>query len=52
MLGEGQLTRELRLGGVNHSRIRKWVKTMYVLESIYHRETFLPQGEVDTTSKN
>jgi hypothetical protein len=37
--GEGQLTRELKLGGVNQDEMRKWVKTMYVLESTYHGET-------------
>jgi hypothetical protein len=50
MLGEGQLIRELKLGRVNHNRMRKWVKTVYVPESTYHRETFPPQREMDTTS--
>jgi hypothetical protein len=49
MLGEGQLIRELKVGGVNHNRMRKWVKTMYVPESTCHRETFPPQMETDTT---
>jgi hypothetical protein len=26
MLGEGQVIRELRLGGVNPDRMRKWVR--------------------------
>jgi hypothetical protein len=28
MLGEGQLIQELKPGGVNHHRIRKWGKTV------------------------
>jgi hypothetical protein len=48
-LGEGQLIRELKLGRVNHDRMRKCVKTVYVPESTYHRETFPPQRKVDTT---
>jgi hypothetical protein len=28
MLGKEQLTRELKLGGINHNRMRKWVKTV------------------------
>jgi hypothetical protein len=43
MLGEGQLIQELKLEGVNHKRMRKWVKNVYVSESTYHKETFLPQ---------
>jgi hypothetical protein len=46
----GQLIRELKLGGANHDRMRKWVKTVHVSESTNHRETFPPQKEVDTTS--
>jgi ferredoxin-NADP reductase len=42
MMGEGQLIRELR----------KWVKTVYVPECTYHRETFPPQEEADTTSSS
>jgi hypothetical protein len=42
MLEEGQLIRELRLGEVNHDRMKKWVKTVFVPESTYHREAFLP----------
>jgi hypothetical protein len=26
---EGQLMRELKLGGINHNRMRKWVKPVY-----------------------
>jgi hypothetical protein len=48
-LGEGQLIRELKLGEVDHHRMRKQVKTMYLPESTYHREIFPPQREVDTT---
>jgi hypothetical protein len=33
--GEGQLIRELKLEGVNHNRMRKWVKTVFVPESTY-----------------
>jgi hypothetical protein len=43
MLGEGQLIRELKLGAVKHDRMRKWIKTVYVPQSTYHREAFLPQ---------
>jgi hypothetical protein len=43
MVGEDQLIRELKLGGVNHHRMREWVKTVYVPESTRHREPFLPQ---------
>jgi hypothetical protein len=49
MLGEGQLIRELKLGGANHDRIKKWVKTLFLPESTCHRETFPPQREADTT---
>jgi hypothetical protein len=35
ILGEGQLIKELTLGGVNHSIMRKWGKTVYVPESTY-----------------
>jgi hypothetical protein len=37
MLGEGQLIRELKVGRINHDKIRKWVKT------------FLPQRKADIT---
>jgi hypothetical protein len=33
VLGERQLIRELKLGGVNHDRMRKWEKTVYMPES-------------------
>jgi hypothetical protein len=49
MLGEGQLIRELKLGRVNHDKMRKWVKTVYVPGNTYHRETFPAQREADTT---
>jgi hypothetical protein len=49
MLEEVQLIMELKLGEVNHDRMRKWVKTMCVPENTYHRKTFPPQKEVDTT---
>jgi hypothetical protein len=42
-LGKSQLIRILKLGGVNHHQMRKWLKTAYVPESTYHRETFPPQ---------
>jgi hypothetical protein len=42
------MIRELNLGGVNHGRVQKQVKT--VSESMYHRETFPPQREAETTS--
>jgi hypothetical protein len=32
------IIKELKLGGVNHDKMRKWVKTMYMPESTYHRE--------------
>jgi hypothetical protein len=38
-----RMIKELKLGGANHDRMRKWVKTVYVPESTYHRETFPPQ---------
>jgi hypothetical protein len=41
-MGEGQLIRELKLGGVNHDKKRKWVKTMYMPEDTYHRDILLP----------
>jgi hypothetical protein len=44
MLEEGQL-----IMGLNHSRMRKCIKTVYVLESTYHRETFPTKRKVDTT---
>jgi hypothetical protein len=47
MLGEDQLIRELKLGGVNHDRMRKWVKTVYLPETATGRLS--PQREVDTT---
>jgi hypothetical protein len=43
---QGLLIRELTLGRVNHDRMRKWVRTMYVPESTCHRETFLPQRKI------
>jgi hypothetical protein len=49
MLWEGQLIRELKLGGVNQDRTRKWVKTVYLPESTHHREIFLTQRKADTT---
>jgi hypothetical protein len=49
MLKEGQLIREFILGGVNHDRVRKWVKNVYMTRRKYHRETFPPQREADTT---
>jgi hypothetical protein len=33
MLAEGQLIRELKLGWVNHDRVREWIKTVYKPES-------------------
>jgi hypothetical protein len=42
-------TVQLKLGRINHDRMKKWVKTMYVPESTYHRDTFPPQNEADTT---
>jgi hypothetical protein len=44
MLGEDQLIRELKLGGVNHDRMRKWVKTVYLPETTYHWETLSTKG--------
>jgi hypothetical protein len=35
--------------GRGHGKMRKWVKTMYLTESTYHREAFPPQREVKTT---
>jgi hypothetical protein len=40
MLGENQLIRELKLGGVNHEEMGK---KLYTPESTDHGETFLPQ---------
>jgi hypothetical protein len=37
------LIRELKLEGVNHHRVKEWVKTVYVPESTCHREALLPQ---------
>jgi hypothetical protein len=46
----GQLIGELKLGEVNHNTVRKCVKIMHMPEGTYHRETFPPQREMDTTS--
>jgi hypothetical protein len=29
-------------------KMRIWVKAMYMTESTYHKETFLPQWQTDT----
>jgi hypothetical protein len=42
-VGEGQLIREHKLEGIDHHRVKKWVKAVYMPESTYHRETFPPQ---------
>jgi hypothetical protein len=44
MLGEGQLIKELKLGGVNHDGMRKWVKTMYML-----KKNHISQGDIPIT---
>jgi hypothetical protein len=48
MLGEGQLIRELKLGGVNHDRVRKWVKTVHARKHISQGD-LPPTKQVDTT---
>jgi hypothetical protein len=45
MLGEGQLIRELKLEGVNHYKLRKWVKIMCMPESMYHGGALSPQRD-------
>jgi hypothetical protein len=47
MLEEDQLTRELKLGGVNYDEMRKWAKTMYKQKHILQRglPTRKRQGE-------
>jgi hypothetical protein len=42
MLEEGQLIKKLKLGGVNHDKIRKWVKTV-------HARKHVSPGELPTT---
>jgi hypothetical protein len=49
MLEKGHLIRELKLGGVNHDRMRTWVKTVLMPEGTYHTEIFSPQKKADTT---
>jgi hypothetical protein len=49
MLGEGQLIRKLKLGGVNRDRMRKWVKTVYMPKSTFNMESFSLQRRADTT---
>jgi hypothetical protein len=44
MLGEGQLIKELKLGGVNHDGMRKWVKTMYM-----PKKNHISQGDIPIT---
>jgi hypothetical protein len=42
MLGEGQLIKELKLGGVNQDRMRKCLKTV-------HARKHLSQGDLPTS---
>jgi hypothetical protein len=43
--------RELKLGGVNHHKMRKQVKIVYMPTGTCHRKTFPPQEVADSTSK-